>query len=211
MIENYKQLSNGLIKQVSFFKEKQTYDNHYVDVRYNTYGIKGPQLSGVRLAYLITKINLTPKSILDVGYGNGDFLRACLHSIENCYGNDVSGYPIPDGAIFIEDIFSKHFDVICFFDVLEHFEEIDFIKKLNCKYFYISLPWCHYFSDEWFTNWKHRRPDEHLWHFNEKSLTNFMEEMGYDLIDISNIEDTIRTTKESYPNILTGIFQKRIS
>jgi len=58
-------------------------------------------------------------------------------------------------------------------------------------------------------NWKHRRPDEHLWHFNEKSIENFFNEMGYDMVDYSNIEDLIRTTEHEYPNILTCIFKKR--
>ena len=58
-------------------------------------------------------------------------------------------------------------------------------------------------------NWKHRRPDEHLWHFNEKSIEKFFNEMGYDIVDYSNVEDMIRITKEEYPNILTCIFKKR--
>jgi hypothetical protein len=99
--------------------------------------------------------------------------------------------------------------VISFFDVLEHFEEIDFVKDLDCNYVYISLPWCHNFSEEWFMDWKHRRPDEHLWHFNEKSIENFFNEMGYDMVDYSNVEDLIRVSGEEYPNILTCIFKKR--
>jgi hypothetical protein len=99
--------------------------------------------------------------------------------------------------------------VISFFDVLEHFEEIDFVKDLDCNYVYISLPWCHNFSEEWFMNWKHRRPDEHLWHFNEKSIEKFFNEMGYDMVDYSNVEDLIRVSNEEYSNILTCIFKKR--
>lgn len=208
MIANYKQLENGLIKQTSFFNEKQTYNELYVNDRYNTYGEKGPQLSGIRLGHLITTIKEVPSSILDVGYGNGDFLKVCLSSIKNCYGNDISGYTVPNGVTFVDDISEKDYDVICFFDVLEHFEEINFVKNLKCKYFYISVPWCHYFSDEWFENWKHRRPDEHLWHFNPTSLQNFMKEMGFEVISTSNIEDLIRTTPFNYPNILTAIFKK---
>jgi len=56
--------------------------------------------------------------------------------------------------------------------------------------------------------WKHRRPDEHLWHFNEKSIETFFNEMGYDMVSHSNIEDIVRKTNEVYPNILTCIFKK---
>ena len=40
-------------------------------------------------------------------------------------------------------------------------------------------------SDDWFRSWKHRREDEHIFHFNDQSL----------------IDDN--------KNILTGIFKKK--
>ena len=82
------------------------------------------------------------------------------------------------------------------------------LNKLNCKYIFISLPWCHYFNDEWFNKWYHRRENEHLYHFNDKALINFFKENGYDNIYISNFEDNIRKNNENYPNILSGIFVK---
>ena len=57
-------------------------------------------------------------------------------------------------------------------------------------------------------NWKHRKPNEHLFHFDENSLKNFMNSCGYKLIEISNIEDEVRTRYDKdLPNILTGIFK----
>jgi hypothetical protein len=207
MIENYEILNNGLIKQINFFNIKREYNIDYIQNSYNQYGVKGPQLAGVRLGYLLGVLGFTPKSILDVGYGNGDFLNVCKETIKS-YGNDISNYPIPEGCEFVKDIFSDHYDVISMFDVLEHFEDISFVKDLKCNYFYISVPWCHNYSDEWFLNWKHRRPDEHLWHFNEESITNFFTEMGYEKISHSNIEDTIRVDKNNNKNILTCLFKK---
>lgn len=209
MIENYEVLPNGVIKQKKIYKELQNYNKEYIKSRYNTYGEKGPQMAGIRLGYLVTKLGFTPKSILDVGYGNGDFLKVCSFAIENCFGNDISGYEIPDGCYFVSDITKEHYDVISFFDVLEHFEDINFVKNLRCDYLLISVPWCHNFSDDWFVSWKHRRPDEHLWHFNEKSIENFFNEMGFDLIHFCNIEDLIRKNNKKYENILTCIFKKR--
>ena len=177
MIENYKVFENGLIKQEKIVNNIQNYDINYVDVRYNSYGEKGPQMAGLRLGYLIGKLGKKPESILDVGYGNGDFLKVCVQGINNCYGNDISNYPIPNGVNFVDDILKNYYEVICFFDVLEHFEDINFIKDLKCKYVYISVPWCHNFSDSWFYEWKHRRVDEHLWHFNEKSIKNLINEL----------------------------------
>ena len=56
--------------------------------------------------------------------------------------------------------------------------------------------------------WKHRKPDEHLWHFDEKSLQNFMTRMGYETINICNLEDLTRHNNQPYQNILTGLFKK---
>lgn len=210
MIQNYKLLDNGVIKQINIVNSIKEYNIKYVSERYNTYDEKRMQMSYLRLGYLLGVIGEDITKILDVGYGNGDFLKASSSVISQCYGNDISGYPLPDGCKFVKDIFSEIFDVVCFFDCLEHFEDIYFVSKLRTKYVYISLPWCHYHSDEWFKHWKHRRIDEHLWHFNDISLVNFMNEMGYENISISNVEDTIRQSDSIDKNILTGIFKKKV-
>lgn len=208
MNENYEVLKNGVIHQKKLFSEIKKYDVDYINSRYNSYGIKGHQMSGLRLGFLISTIGRIPKSILDVGYGNGDFLSLCYNYIHDCYGYDISNYPLPNNVKFAKNITDNFYDVICFFDALEHFESIDFIKNLNCNYVFISVPWCHYFNNEWFMDWKHRRPDEHLWHFNENSIKNFFQEMGFEMLTYSNVEDVIRTPIDENPNILTCIFKK---
>ena len=163
----------------------------------------------LRLGYILGCINEPINKILDVGYGNGDFLKIASHYMPECFGSDVSQeYNIPEKTTYVDDIYSKEFDVVCFFDVLEHFDNIYDIKNLKTKYIVISLPNCHYFSDEWFQDWKHRKPDEHLWHFNKSSLINFMQEIGYEVINTSNVEDVIRKNQEEYSNILSGVFKK---
>jgi len=207
MLDNYIKLENGVIKQdkVNVIK----YDEDYVVNSYNSYGELGLRMSNLRLGYLIGSIGKVPDSILDVGYGNGDFLKTCTSIIPNCYGNDISGYEAPNGVSFVDDITKEHYDVITFFDVLEHFEDIDFVADLNCNYILISVPWCHYISDDWFENWKHRRPNEHIYHFNEKSLESFMESKGFKMINKSNIEDSIRKPADENKNVLTAIFKKQ--
>ena len=154
MLDNYELLENGIIKQINIQKIK--YDFNYSN-KYNNYGEKSNYLSYLRYGVLIGAIGETPKSIVDVGYGNGDFLRVCQKNIDNVYGCDISDYPVPEGCKKIELEEIKNIDVVCFFDSLEHFEDISFVKNLDTKYIYISVPWCHYLSDEWFKNWYHRR------------------------------------------------------
>ena len=206
MLENYELLDNGIIKQKQIFK-KMNYGIDYSTTRYDSYGELTNYMSYLRYGYLIGSIGRLPTSIVDVGYGNGSFLKVCKETIPDCYGFDISEYPVPIGCTKIDNL-DSFFDIITFFDSLEHFEDISFVKNLKCNYIYISVPHCHYFSDDWFADWKHRRPDEHLWHFNENSLVNFMESCGFSKINITNLEDNIRKSANSYQNILVGIFKK---
>jgi hypothetical protein len=205
MLDNYKMLKSGVIKQIDVVNQVD-YNLEYVSNSYDSYGEKVNYISFLRLGYLLGVINEIPNSILDIGYGNGAFLKACKNVIKNCYGNDISDYNLPVDVNFIDDIFIDYYDVITFFDSLEHFHDIEFVKKLKCKYILISVPCCHYYSDDWFKNWKHRRPDEHIFHFNENSLNDFMIDCGFEKMSISFVEDTIRKGEEK--NILTGIFRK---
>lgn len=206
-MEEYEILPNGIIKQKNVIKI--TYDNEYVNSRYNTYNDKVINMSYLRLGYIIGSIGYIPSSLLDVGYGNGGFLDISKGIIKECFGNDISDYNIPDGCEFVENILEKCFDVVTFFDSLEHFDDITFVKNIKTKYICISVPFCHNFDMEWFKNWKHRRPNEHLYHFNDNSLITFMAEMGYEIINKSNIEDIIRTPNDCNINILTAIFKKK--
>jgi hypothetical protein len=115
---------------------------------------------------------------------------------------------VPEGCEFVENMFEDNYDVVTFFDSLEHQDDPYFLNRLKCKNIVVSLPWCHYFSDDWFAGWRHRKPDEHLWHFDATSLVKFMKDQGYQLVSITNIEDTIRQHKEEYANILTGVFTR---
>jgi len=210
VLDNYEKLPNGLIRQKRIIS-KIKYNRDYIRERYDSYKSASVNMGFLRLGYLLGTLKSTPSSILDVGYGNGDFLSAANKHIGNsgkCYGFEVNGYDIPDGCIKVDDIFSNSYDVVCFFDVLEHFDNVYDIQNLKTNYIYISVPNCTYLSDEWFLNWKHRRPDEHLWHFNENSLTNFMSEIGFIKVSCCFIEDTLRKSKDS-ENILTSIFKKK--
>ena len=207
MLDNYEKTIDGVIKQ----KEYKTYDynKEYSDSRYSIFNDRGNILN-LRLGYIIGSLGFTPKSLLDVGYGNGDFLDNCVGTIDTLYGNDIlPAYPLKEDIEYVLDITKKKVDVITFFDSLEHFENIEFVKDLKCKYVIISLPWCGIGDDdEWFRNWKHRKPDEHLYHFDEQSLIRFMKRMGFECINYTNLEDKIRVDKKYNPNILTGCFKK---
>jgi hypothetical protein len=208
MLENYKILENGIITQIN--REPFNYGLDY-SANYNKLGELGKRMAHLRLGYLLGVLGYTPKTLLDVGYGNADFLSVASTFIEKCYGSDVtSDYPLPENVQYLspEKIYDEKFDVVCFFDVLEHFDDIYDIRKLQSDIVYVSLPNCNYKSDEWFDSWKHRKPNEHLWFFNEDSLKTFFEEIGFKCIATSNVEDIIRKDINNTPNILTGVFTR---
>ena len=203
MLENYEKNIDGVIHQLN--GKPIDYDLPYIQqyVKYSN------QMSYLRFGFIVGSLSRIPKSILDVGYGDGSFIKVAQNIVKNCHGNDVSSYPVPEGAFEVSDITKDFYDVITFFDSLEHFTDIEFVKDLKCNAVCISLPHCHYKSDEWFLNWKHRKSNEHFWHFNEESLSNFMNRMGYVLVSSTNIEDTIRKSDSEESNILTCVFKKK--
>lgn len=210
-VVEYEQLENGVIHQRTYQKVEYTYD---YSNKYNNYGEKGNYLGYLRLGTLVGAMGSVPRRILDVGYGNGSFLAAAATTVEYCAGFDISPYPVPAGCVRAESIDRDEYDVITFFDSLEHFDDINIVASLKCKYVFISVPWCptkDYRSAE-FLGWYHRRPNEHLWHFDDDSLRAFFDSCGFDCVMSAPIEDAIRKNPAvaPRPNILTALFKKRV-
>lgn len=188
------------------------YNEEYIRERYDSYGWQTTAMSLLRLHFIRDFMNIFDKSVLDVGYGNSNFLETCNRHNMWPHGYDVSGYPLGKGIVQVDNMFDRHYDLITFFDSLEHFEDISFVEDLDCKYICISVPWCHYPKDAnlgWFETWKHLRPDEHLHHFTRRGLEQFMATMGYSMLEYNNIEDLIRGKGHmGMPNILTAFFTR---
>ena len=202
MLDGYTKLDNGVIFQ-SDLKCTMKYDDTYIQKSYKDDAMLN--IAYLRLGFLLGA-GIEKGSILDVGYGFGHFLKLCKKFGFDTYGIEVNDHDISDFAS--KGSFDQYYDTITFFDSLEHFQSIDFVKDLKCKNLIISLPWCHYFSDEWFKNWKHRKYGEHLWHFSESSLINFLNEQGFKINVISNVEDSLRTPVDEHQNILTVVANK---
>src|SRR5689334_21473503 len=127
MIDNYAREDNGVIFQIE--REEFVYDSSYVARAYGA----APQtaMSNLRLGYLIGSIGHIPSSLLDVGYGSGAFLTVAQHIGPKVFGYDVPPqYPL-EGVELVESIFDREYEVVTFFDSLEHFEDIYCIKNLK--------------------------------------------------------------------------------
>lgn len=218
MLPNYEMTDHGVLKQ-SIVKPI-AYDPQYVKDRYDKYGVQCDMMSHLRLGYLIGTLNRKPASVLDVGYGNGSFLKVCKEASITTFGTDVSGYELKHGKeLTMAECLDRSFEVVSFFDSLEHFEDLSFLGDLCAQYLYISVPNCDYqgvlvskgeeAADAYFEGWKHRRPDEHLWHFNLWSLSGMLDSFGYSPLAHSYIEDIIRKPTAPGHNILTAVFELR--
>lgn len=194
----------GILHQLNRVSEcDKDYGNEY-----NSYGELSHYLSHLRLGFVEGAVDMKKcKSILDVGFGNGDFLRACQKKFEICAGYDLLYKYLPEGCVKEEMLFNNHYDVMSFFDSLEHFDDIRVLDKLKCKYIVVSVPNCITSEKSWFDAWKHKKPDEHLHHFNEESLTKFVEYSGYKVLKVSHFEDAIRKNP-GLNNILTIVAEK---
>jgi SAM-dependent methyltransferase len=202
MKETYKEIAPGWLWQSNITSEPMHYDENYV-LPYTKYD---DRLSYLRLHFCERYAKFY--SVLDVGYGDGNFLKVANRLGFKCFGNDISGYPLPDGVTFIDDRRMK-VDLVTFFDCIEHFpqenvEEV--LKELNCNHVCISVPWCHFDN---FETWKHRKPNEHFHHFDVRGITELLNRGGFDLIVSASIEDVVRTNKGSRPNILTVIGKRK--
>ena len=197
----YIQDTNGVICQLD--PEPFVYDDNYISC-YDSEEYKKNDylLQQLRLSLIEKHIpGIMARCLLDYGCGRGGFLKAA--EIKFKY---VAGFDVIEGN---NGIWSLDFDysVVTLFDVLEHIPSL----KLKCKspeYMVISVP--NRPSVSKMSTWKHLKPNEHLYHFDKYSLTNYMRTIGYETIALDNIEDEIRKpdANTASENIITGIFKK---
>lgn len=208
----YEVLPFGVIHQMN--PQPFTYDEKYVSV-YDTekYKRDSDTLQALRFGFVTGVLGCMPDSLLDFGYGNGAFLKFVNMKVPWTFGYDISGVELPSSTIErVEDISKMpNVDVITFWDALEHVHDLSFLKDIKAQVICLSLPYCHWGTKgmDWFDNdYRHRKPDEHIWHFNKTSIQMFMKEMGWQMVAYSNMEDIVRVNKKEDWNILTAGFNR---
>jgi hypothetical protein len=192
----------GIIHQETYVPF--TYDENYCST-YDTdlYRRESEKLQALRYGFAVACHGRVPGKILDFGCGNLAFVDfANQHT--NAIGYDIAAGPGKTDKL-------QPASVITFWDALEHVPDLDStLNSIECDTVIISLPWCHYVTEglQWFNSWKHRKPNEHLHHFNPSSLMLLLESHGYRQIAISYHEDIIRKGGNCLPNILSMGFRK---
>jgi hypothetical protein len=191
----------------------QRYDEEYIRQRYDRYATTA-LMTYLRVGYVVGVIRAF-QSLLDIGYGNGDFLGAWKNwrgwNIET-WGLDISGYPVPEGTVRLDwnDIGGRCWDVVTMFDSLEHIPDLGFVAKLRARWLVVTAPWCHYerLGVDWFSTWKHRRPGEHLHHFGLMQMVRWLGSLGFRFVTYQSLEDGIRQPCNGNENTFTAVFEK---
>jgi hypothetical protein len=208
----------GVIHQMN--PQPYTYDAAYVST-YDTpeYQRQSDILQALRLGFVVGAFGRVPRKLLDFGAGNGAFMRFAIQRVKIVFGYDVAGAGVPGVFSDLHTAYTafdgREFDVITFWDALEHVPDLSFVRDLPCKMVVISLPWCHYaaLGQQWFDNeYYHRKPSEHLHHFNYESLEAFMKSCGWNKVADSDHEDIVRKPRYSnkhISNILTMAFKRK--
>lgn len=169
------------------------------------------EMSDLRWGFINAALNLSKGSrVLDIGYGNGAFLKRARAAGMDIYGIDLH---TEDFGIPVVDFETKlSFDLICFFDSIEHFPNFAPLCKLKSQNVVVSIPKTPDFFLRAPRQWRHYKPGEHLHYFSHESLDLLMNKWGFlDKAAEGYPEDGIRgkllIDGKSYDNIYTAIYR----
>jgi hypothetical protein len=171
------------------------YGKKYIEDRSNK---QTKTMSYLRLGFLSAWVS--GGRLLDIGYGDGEFVKLATQAGFDAYGYEVHGV---DCGVR-EASLHEEWDIITAFDSLEHIPYLDKVRSSirRSKYVFISIPW----RPNTFPKckeWKHYRPGEHMHYFSQKSLDIFIDKP---ILRCVALEDVIRRSNTNMPNIYTVIY-----
>lgn len=161
---------------------------------------------GINLARTQITEKYCEHTILDVGIGSGEFIKS---SNLKAYGFDINPFGVQwlkDNDIFLDPYTGEipdEIEGITMWDTMEHMPNPEsLLSRVNeGKYVFISIP---IFEDILqIRKSKHFRPNEHYYYFTAPGLTNYMKDIGFDLVESNDHE--ILCGREA---IMTFVFVK---
>lgn len=137
-----------------------------------------------------------PVRILDVGIGGGGFIKSLLKRQDVCPARlQVEGVDINPFAINwlqqrqMEGSLDEFYDVVTFWDSLEHFRDPAVPLEAAGRAAIVSLP---IFRDaDHALQSKHYRKTEHFWYFTREGFRRFAERQGFWVRDIRITESLL--------------------
>jgi len=153
------------------------YNIDYYELMLRLYAKSGEEIAKIRWKFINDLIKY-PCRILDYGSGVG-FFRAWRPDIDNMVVDsyDIGDYP-QTGLPTIP--FNTHYDIVCFWDVLEHLHSFDEILPIlnNTDFVALTVP-IKPDNIQWH-DYKHFKPGEHLNYFTDESLKEVFKQYGFE-------------------------------
>ena len=144
------------------------YDIEYYEKMLREYSGTGEEIAKIRWNWIS---ELEPDVVLDYGSGVGWF-RAWRPKGVQVHTFDIGPYLQTGIELII-------YDVVCFWDVLEHIPDFEGIEPvlMLARNVAVSLPLGE--GKDGLDRWKHFKPDEHLHYFTEEILDALFKRYGF--------------------------------
>ena len=158
-------------------------------------------------------------AVLEIGCSDGDFVeRIKKLGVRESVGVELSrptasaaralGRDVRDGQVQDNDFPAGHFDIVQAHHVLEHVMDLkSFLGEVHRilkpgGLFYVSMPRYNSMFVKDDPNWIGWYPQQHFWHFTEKTLTRIMRDHGFKLTDIAIVRAKNYLPVECRPGLL---------
>jgi len=171
-----------------------------------------------RVSRLSRYLNSSTKA-LEIGCADGDFVdRIKGLGVAESIGVELSrptadagralGRDIRHGDVRECNFLTAHFDIVQAHHVVEHIHGLhEFLAEVHRitkrgGHFYVSLPRYNSMFVKNDPNWIGWYPQQHFWHFSEKTLTRIMSEHAFKLADIAIVTARNYFPVQSRPGLL---------
>lgn len=174
------------LKPKLYLYDKSYYEKHQKFLKNEV----DEELQNIRVSMVLDYVpDIQRGSLLDFGCGNGSFLLKLDGYFGNKQGFDINPY---EDFTRIDYLLQSH-DVVTMWDVMEHLESpFSFLKNLNTKYVFITVPCIDDVGVRNLLEWRHYRPYEHIHYYNHDSLKALLESAGYKFLGYNYNESTVR-------------------
>lgn len=180
---------DGYNQEVGSYPYDDDYFNRYRDMAATSMAAR---LNGFRRELVSRYLPAyeKPFKLLDVGIGDGAFLReiAGLAGVRS-YGTDINPASVAwlvERAQLAGYGKKKEWDAVTFWDSLEHFRDPRLPLQAAKHLAFVSIPI--FQTSHHALASKHFRPEEHYWYFTREGFTRFVNQEGFEVVEVLTTE-----------------------
>lgn len=190
-----------------FWKQTDPEPFQYND-EYKSHQSTNNVMSALRIGWLsafFSYDDFRKMSVVDVGCGNGEFVKFGANIFKRSCGYDVAGDSITE-----HELLTTAWDLAVFSDVIEHMPDIEYMFKIPWEWAFISFPETPKVENQdQLHGWRHFKPNEHIWCLNADGMRQFANDNKCIVMRQTNVEDLIRTRWDTKrPNITSMLIRR---